>query len=502
MSRNYERRNERNERREPAKLEPVPGRVPPSDLDAEAAVLSACMLDPVMVDLVREIIQPTDMYSDANRRILEVIYQLQDARKPIDIVAVAGVLRDTGRIDQIGGTPYLAQLADATPSVAHVEEHAHRVKDKAKTRGMISICQQIAAEGYGDTGPTSGWLEQAEKDVATAAADEREQVGTALLYGDAARKAYKIVYESAKSGATMVGHPTGFDELDNHVGGLAAGDLWIVGGYPGAGKTSWVKQAIENVCRPKPPREVAEGETPPEEEPRICGAMFTMEMRNEQLMMRSLARRSEIPFANLRVGRMLPEQWRKLADDCKDNAPNVAMMLDEGGELTIHRMRRKLRRHLAEMRHRFGRKTKLGVVVVDYIQLMSADHPTNNRAEELGTISKGLKRIAKEFGCAVIALSSLNRPDQKTKPKCPGMSALRESGALEFDADVIMMVHRDDAFKDKGEEHDHLADLVVVKGRNSGTSHHEVQFDGRFTAFYPLGHRRYEEGKQQELSEW
>jgi replicative DNA helicase len=400
-------------------------------------------------------------------------------------------------MDQIGGTPYLAQLADATPSVAHVEEHAHRVKDKAKIRGMISICQLVAAEGYGDIGATSAWLETVEKDIAAAANDEREQAGSSALFGDVARRAYRIVYESAKSGATMVGYPTGFDELDNHVGGLAAGDLWIVGGYPGAGKTSWVEQAVENVALINSQEQ--EQDTDPE---RICVALFTLEMKCEQLLMRSLARRNEIPFANLRVGRLQPKQWHALSDDCKEQTPKVAMMLDEGPDLTPHRMRRKLRRHLSELRHRFGKKAKYGAIVVDYIQLMNANNPNKNRAEELGSISKELKRIAKEFGCAVIALSSLNRPDQKSKPKCPGMSALRESGALEFDADVIMMVHRDDAFKDKGEAPDHMADLVVVKGRNSGASRHEVQFDGRFTAFYPLGHRRYEDGQQQEISEW
>jgi replicative DNA helicase len=496
MKQNY---NDRPERRAPAPLEPVPGRVPPSDLDAEAAVLSACLLDPSVVDLVREIIQPADMYADSNRRILEVIYALQDSQKKVDIVAVAGSLRDTGRLDQIGGTPYLAQLADATPSVANVEDHAHRVKDKSKTRAMISVCQQIAADGYGDTGPTAQWLEQAEKDVATTASDEREQGGSSALYGEVARKAYRIVYESAKSGATMVGYPTGFDELDNHVGGLADGDLWIVGGYPGAGKTSWVEQAVENVALINSKTE--EGKEP---EARICVALFTLEMKCEQLLMRALARRNEIPFSNLRVGRMQPKQWRQLSDDCKYNAPDVAMMLDEGADLTPHRMRRRLRRHLSELRHRFGKNAKYGAIVVDYIQLMKANNPNKNRAEEVGSISKELKSIGKEFKCAVIALSSLNRPDQKAKPKCPGMSALRESGALEFDADVIMMVHRDDAFKEKGEAPDHLADLVVVKGRNSGASRHEVQFDGRFTAFYPLGHRRFqEEGQpQQEISQW
>lgn len=461
---------------------PQAGRVPPSDLDAEAAVLSACVLDPNCVDDVREILVPSDMYADANRRILDAIYSLQDAKKEVDIVAVAGVLRDNKRLDQVGGTPYLAQLADATPAVAHVVEHAMRVKDKAKIRVMIAACQKFAAEGYGDVGPTADWLEEVEKTITAAANDRRDQEKTAVMYGEGARQAYKTIAESARTGATMVGFPTGFDELDNHVGGLAGGDFWIVGGYPGIGKTSWVKQAAESVAL----HTTRDGD-------RVGVAFFSLEMKTRQLMMRSMARRSEIPFANVRIGRMQPKQWNVLVNNCQDEAPKVAMVLDEGRDLTPHRMRRKLRQHLVSMRQQFGNRLKLGAVVVDYIQLMTPNRASKNRAEELGAISKELKSLAGEFDCAVIALSALNRPEQKARPKAPGMSALRESGALEFDADVILMIHRDDPFKDKAEAHDNIAELVVVKGRNSGPSRHEVKFDGRFTAFYPLSHMLYSE---------
>jgi len=456
-------------------LEPQPGRVPPSDLDAEAAVLSACMLDVDKVDIVRDILVPEDFYADANRRILEAIYGLQDAQKTIDIVQIAGWLRDNNRLDQIGGSPYLAQIVDATPSIAHVAEHATRVKEKAKQRVMISVCQRAAAEGYGDVGVVSEWLEGVEKNVALAAREARDKEITWATYGEAARQTYKDIAESARTGATMAGYPTGFEELDNHVGGLADGDFWIVGGYPGIGKTSWVKQTAENVAVHKSKKGS-----------RVGVVFFTLEMKYKQLTMRGLSRRSGVPFANIRIGRLVPNQWESLVTEAKA-AADVAMILDECRDLTPFRLRRALRRHLAKLREDFGNDAELGLVCVDYIQLMGADVPNKNRAVEIGMISKELKRIAGEFKCAVIGLSSLNRPEQKTRPKPPGMSALRESGALEFDADVILMIHRDDAFKEKHEQPDHLADLNVVKGRNSGASHHELQFDGRFTAFYPLG---------------
>lgn len=474
-----------------ADLLPIAGRVPPSDLDAEAAVLSGCLLDSDTIDVVQEILSHTDMYADANKRILEVIFGLKNAGRTVDIVTVAGALRDAGRLDQIGGTPYLANLADAIPALAHIEDHALRVKEKSKIRGVIKECQQIAAEGYGDIGPAEVWIEDAEKRICAATADAKEQAPTFAMYGDAARQTYKVIAEAARSGATMVGYPTGFDELDNHVGGLADGDLWLVGGYPGIGKTSWVKQTIEHVATQR----TKDGE-------RVFSLMFSLEMKYRQLVMRSLARRAEIPFANIKIGRMQPEQWKTLVQVAKD-CDDIALGLDEVRTLSPHRIRRLIRRHMAAMRAKYGKKAKLGAVAVDYMQLMEADSPTKNRAIDLGTISKGLKQMAGEFKCTFIALSSLNRPDNKQKPKSPGMSALRDSGALEFDADVIMMVHRDDAFKEKGEPLDHLADLTVVKGRNSGTSRHELQFDGRFTAFYPINHRRFEDAQpQQDYREW
>jgi len=433
------------------------------------------MLDAETVDAVRDILAPDDMYADANNRILAAIYALQDTQRKVDIVGVAGWLRDNHRLDQIGGTPYLAQLADATPAVAHIEDHALRVKEKAKLRAMISVCQKAAAEGYGDVGSTPAWLENVEKQVALAASDARDKSITWATYGDAARATYKDIAESARTGATMAGYATGFEELDNHVGGLAGGDFWIVGGYPGIGKTSFVIQAAENVAIQKTKKGA-----------RVGVPLFSLEMKYKQLMMRSMSRRSEVPFANVRIGRMLPNQWESLISEAQ-SAPDVAIVLDECRDLTPFRLRRLIRRHHAKLKNNHGSDTELGLVVVDYLQLMGADSPNKNRAVEIGTISKELKRIAGEFDCAVMALSSLNRPEQKTRPKPPGMSALRESGALEFDADVILMIHRDDPFKDKNEQHDHLAELLVVKGRNSGPSRHELQFDGRFTAFYPLG---------------
>jgi replicative DNA helicase len=433
------------------------------------------MLDPAQIDTVRDILAPEDMYADANRRILEAIYGLQDSQRTIDSVQVSGWLRDNNRLDQVGGTPYLAQIVVATPAVAHVEQHAIRVKEKAKQRVMIAVCQRSAAYGYGDVGNISEWLESVEKDVALAARDARDKEITWATYGEAARQTYKDIAESARTGATMSGYPTGFEELDNHVGGLAGGDFWIVGGYPGIGKTSLVKQTAENVAVLRTKNGA-----------RVGVVFFTLEMKYKQLTMRGLSRKAEVPFANVRIGRMQPNQWESLVAQAKA-ASDVAMIMDEGRDLTPFRMRRALRRHLAKLREDHGEDTELGLVCVDYIQLMGADVPNKNRATEIGLISKELKKIAGEFNCAMIGLSSLNRPEQKTRPKPPGMSALRESGALEFDADVILMIHRDDAFKEKHEQPDHLADLNVVKGRNSGASHHELQFDGRFTAFYPLG---------------
>lgn len=456
-------------------FEHAPGRVPKCNLDAEAAVISAAVLSTEAADEALSIVAVQDFYSDSNRRIFEAIRDLMNINQPVDILSIAQSLRDSGRYDQVGGSPYLAQIIDATPAVANVRMHCRMVLDCARVRRAGEVAHRFAAEAYGDVGDPQAWLQRFEQAAYQAASDERQE-STAATFGDGAREAFAAIKEAAKAKSETVGLPTGFQTLDDDVGGLAGGDLWLIGGRPGSGKTSWVMQMIENVA----------ALTQPSGAP-IGVIMFSMEMKRRQLLMRSLARRCGIPFRNLRLGRLQPQQWNDLAEEGK-LAKTVPMIIDDGRGLTPYRLRSKLRRHLAELRNKFGSELKLGAFAIDYIQLMNANDSNggnDNRANELGSISKDLKQQAGELDATAVALSSLKRPDNKVKVPKPQMTDLRESGALDFDADVIMMLHRDDSYREKHEAKDHLADLIVCKSRNSDTSTHITQFDGRVYGFYP-----------------
>lgn len=463
----------------------VPGRVPKCDLDAEAAVLSASTLSVEACDEALTILAPEDFYADANRRIYEAITELMRAGQAPDIVSIAAKLRDRGRLDQIGGTPYLAQIIDGTPAVVNIKAHCHLVLNAARIRRAGTVAHRFAAEAYGEIPDPQEWLQRFEMAAYKAAQDVHTE-STASTYGEAAKAAFDLVTEASRAKTSTVGYPTGFSTLDNDVGGFAPGDLWLVGGRPGSGKTTWAMQAMENVCSLKQTNGAPVGVI-----------FFSMEMKKRQLLLRSLSRRARVPFHNLRLGRLLPEQWRAFSE-VGTASKKIPMIIDDGRGLTPHKLRSKVRRHLATLRNLFGSELVLGGVGIDYIQLMNANEGNDNRASELGEISKDCKQQAGEFETTYMALSSLKRPDNKVKVPKPQMTDLRDSGALDFDADVIMMLHRDDSYREKHEARDNLADLIVVKSRNSDTSTHMAQFDGRFYGFYPMDTVLFQEQPERE----
>lgn len=466
-------------------LEPVSGRVPSSDLDAEAAVISACFLDVSAADEAMAILKPEHFYADANRRIFACILESVQEGSPPDIVTVAALLRAKGRLDQVGGTPYLAQLADATPHVANVVHHARLVLNAARVRRACAVFQTLAAQAYGQIPDVSEWLQAAEVAVYEAAVDDSEKSKTSSTYRQIARETYALVREAAAAKATTVGYRTGFDDLDDHVSGLASGDLWFVAGRPGMGKTSLALQIGERVAR----------------EDQVGVIMLSAEMFRPLLMQRTFSREAEIPGRNLRLGRLLPEQWHALVDKARALG-DLPIVVDDDRNLSPMRVRSKVRRRLAELRQEYGQSTKLGLVIIDYVQLMSGDRHQEQRATELGEISRSLKIMAGEFDCTFMVLSQLKRPDKNTRSKRPELSDLRDSGSLEADADVVLGIHREDAYRPPGEAKDNLAELLVLKGRNSGEGCHIVQFDGRFTAFYPRGRDLFPSQPQSTAEHW
>lgn len=471
------------------------GRVPPSDLDAEGAVLSAILLDADSFDRVQEILHASHFYADANRRIYEAVVDLNSSGRPVDIVSVAGYLRDKGRLQQVGGTPYLAQLSDATPAVAHVEAHAKVIREKWRIRQLISTCQRFAAEGYGDYGEVQGFIDQAEQAVFDIA--RIPENSTIVPLKDAVKGAFKILADAAQRGGGITGIESGFTMFDKQCSGLHAGDLYILAARPGMGKTSFALNLAMNVSRPRQVEVSGENEPymeAPVEEPGYGVLFCSLEMPREQLAARLLSSEARVDMQKIRSGRMQREDWNMLTDSAA-RLGRLPLWLDDTPALTLLDLRAKIRRLQAEIA-RGGDNglpaKKLGLVVIDYLQLMQGRKDAGSREQEISELSRGLKGLAKEMKVPVIALSQLNRAveTRNAKDKRPQLSDLRESGAIEQDADTIIFVYRDEYYfrdsPDKG-----VAELIIAKQRNGPTGKVMVKFTGEFTRFDNLAADEY-----------
>lgn len=437
----------------------------PHDLLAEGAVLSAVLLEPKRLDNVRGIVSPESFFSDANRRVFDAILVLDQAGSAVDIITVAARLRDIGQLNQIGGTQYLYQLTDATPAVGNVESHALIVRDKSRLRRMIALCQRRAAEGYGDVGELQTFLEGAENELSelvhSGARTTLETVGMVL------QRALALLTSAAARGQKLVGQPTGLADLDAMTGGLYEGDLYVLAGRPGSGKSAAAVTISLNIGTMSNPV--------PEDRPAV--ALFSLEMPRDQIALRVACAHSGVSNARIRQGTLTAVDWQKLAQSCAELS-DVPVWIDDTPAITLLELRarvRNLQRQIAAGRAEVRCK-KLGVVVIDYLQLMRGHREKgDNREQEVASISKGLKAMAKELDVPVIALAQLNRDAEKTKDKRPTLSTLRESGSLEQDADGVWLMFREHYY-DKEAPADE-AELIIAKQRNGPTGTVRLYFD-------------------------
>ena len=419
--------------RGPQKLEPaiIAGRVPPHDLDAEAAVLSAILLSREALDRVLEVLKPEHFYSDANGRIFDAMTQLAIAGTPIDIVSVASYLRDRERLAQIGGASYLAQLADATPAVAHVGAHANVVYEKWRLRALIATCQRVAAEGYGDVGDPQAFVDSAEQAVYELARTAAKT--SALPINVVLRAAFQQITAAAERGDRITGVSTGFERIDAMTSGLHPGELIIVAARPGMGKTSFVMNLAANVAAPRTvvsPGPGEGGHGVERQEPGFGCIVFSLEMPREQLAVRMVCSEGRVDVGKVRQGHLQPDDWRKLTD-AASWLSSVPIWLDDTPAISLLEVRAKVRRIQAEYDREAtptSAERKIGLIVIDYLQLMKGRDGVNSREQEISEISRGLKQLSKELSVPVIALSQLNRSveTRTTKDKRPQLSDLRE----------------------------------------------------------------------------
>jgi replicative DNA helicase len=477
----------------------VSGRAPPHDLDAEAAVLSAILLSREALDQVLDVLRPEHFYSDANGRIYDTAQTLALAGTPIDIVSVGAYLRDRERLAQVGGPAYLAQLADATPAVAHVAAHALVVYEKWRLRALIATCQRVAAEGYGDVGEVQAFIDDAEQNIYALAHTDRRNGARPL--GDALRSAFERLVAAASRGDHLTGIPTGFTRLDRKLSGLHAGDLTVVAARPGMGKSAFVGNIAVNVASarraaipdPARPSHLIEVDAPG-----YGVVLFSLEMPSDQLALRMACSEARLEVGRARAGLLRPDEWSRLTEACR-YLTHVPIWIDDTAAIGLLELRAKVRRIQADYNRPATAEQperKVGLVIVDYLQLMAGNPYAANREQQIAEISRGLKRLAKELDVPVVALSQLNRAveTRTVKDKRPMLSDLRESGAVEQDSDNVLFIYRDDYYHPNSDAKG-LAEIIIAKQRNGPTGTVMTRFFAGCTRFENLSEGEDPEGE-------
>jgi replicative DNA helicase len=451
-------------------------RLPPIDAPAEAAVLSELLLKNEAFDEV-SFLRPDHFYSAQNRRVMEAIVALQERGDACDLTGVATWLNNHNHLNEAGGTVYLAELADATPSFGHIEQHARTVVEKWRLRRLIETCQRSAAEAYGGTDDAQGLIEGVEASIAEIAHLE-QRVTYELAAQIMARHLRSLEHNRDRRGE-VVGVPSGYVDLDKRTGGMSPGDLIIIAGRPGMGKTGFATNLALNITEPPTLDQV---DAPPP----LGVAFFSLEMPREQIASRMACTLQKIDNSKLRQNTLDAGDWSKLYQAVVD-MERRPLWVDDEPAISVLELRsrvRKLKREIENGRCKVE-CSGLGLVVVDYLQLMTGRRERgDSREREVSSLSQDLKKLAKELQVPVVALSQLNRSVEKNgkKDKRPGLSDLRESGAIEQDADMVLFLYRPRYYDKSASRTD--AELIVAKQRNGPTGTIGLGYQGNYLRFY------------------
>ncbi|NLY93343.1 MAG: replicative DNA helicase [Myxococcales bacterium] len=450
----------------PPVVPPPTSRVAPSSLEAERAVLGGMLLSSAAVDTAREILTRHDFYAEAHAIIFDAMSAIADRRQPIDQITLRAELVAKGKLAAVGGDDYLLALTDTIPAIEHIQAHATIVKEKATVRRLIAACQEIAARGYTDYGEFRDFLDHAESTIFSVA-KERE-INPYESLKSVVSRTFSLLRDASRENKKLVGAPTGFYKLDALTAGMHPGDLIIVAGRPGMGKTSFALNVGTNMC--------AATKKPV--------AVFSLEMPKDQLALRMLSSEARVDNMRVRKAELLKEDWPKLAKAAGALA-ELPIILDDTPSISVLELRSKARRIQAEQ--------GLGLIIIDYLQLMRSGRKIESREQEISEISRSLKALAKELGLPIIALSQLNRKveDRGAKDKRPQMSDLRESGAIEQDADTIWFVYRDEVYNKETADQG-VAEIIVGKNRAGSTGDVRVRFIANYTRFENLEEREYD----------
>ena len=439
-------------------------RIPPHSVEAESSVLGGLLLDNGAWDRVADLLGEGDFYRYEHRLVFDAISGLVNASRPADVITVFEHLRSLGKAEEVGGLGYLNSLAQYVPSAGNIRRYAEIVRERSILRKLVSASDEIATNAFNPQGrPVASIVDEAEQKIFNIG-----EQGSRMKRGFQAMDTLVVdlldrVQEMADNPNDVTGVPTGFYDLDRMTAGFQAGDLIVLAARPSMGKTALAINIAENVA-------LQEG---------LPVAVFSMEMGAAQLAVRIVGSIGRIDQGHLRTGKLTDEEWPRLTEAI-EKLRTISLHIDESAGLTSSELRANARR----LSRQCG---QLGLIVVDYLQLMSGSASGDeNRATELGEISRGLKMLAKELKCPVIALSQLNRSVETRPDKRPMMSDLRESGAIEQDADIIMFIYRDEYYTKDACKEPGVAEVIIAKQRNGPTGTVKLAFLNPITKFENL----------------
>jgi replicative DNA helicase len=444
---------------------PAVGATPPHSLEAERSVLGAILLsDKTLYTLViDEGLQDEDFYRERHAVVYRAILDLYNENEPIDVLTVTEYLRSNGHLDDAGGAAAVDELAAAVPAAGNARRYAQIVREHALMRRLLATTYAIQSQVINNEALPRDIVEQAERAMFEVAHDERTKDFAHV--GDVLHHEIQIWQDLASGKQSLTGTPSGFSDLDEITGGFQPGNLIIIAARPSMGKSALVTNIAEHVALHKTdPRPVA---------------LFSLEMAESELAMRFIASRARIKGDDLRKGRLKEERKWKLVLDAAEDYSNAPLHLDDSSDISLLEIRAKARRLHSQMSKYGG----LGMIIVDYLQLLRPDGRIESRVEQVGQMSRGLKILARELKVPVIALSQLSRGVESRTDKRPLLSDLRESGQIEQDADLVVFIYRDEYYNPDTTERPGEADLIIAKHRNGGLGEVPLVFQGEFTRF-------------------
>ena len=436
-------------------------RIPPQNLEAEISVLGAVLQEPGALLRAMEVLRPEDFYKEAHRKIFRACLDLFERNEPVDLVTLANELMRRKQLDEVGGASQLSALVDAVPTAANVTHHARVVKDKAVLNALIQKATAVVSKAYADSEDTDQLLDWAEQQIFDISQDKISR--SFFPVKSILKGTFQLIEKLYDRKSHVTGVPTGFSDFDRLTSGLQPAELIVVAGRPSMGKTSFCLNVAQHAA-------IREN---------ITVAIFSLEMSKEQLVQRMLCSETSVDSHRLHTGYLSDTDWPKLTT-AAGRLSEAPIYIDDTPGISLLEMRAKARRLKAER--------GLGLVIIDYLQLVSGRARAENRQQEISEISRGLKAMAKDLNVPVVALSQLSRAVESRDPPRPQLSDLRESGAIEQDADVVTFLYRPAFYrKRKGEEtdepEDNTTEIIIGKQRNGPTDTVYLTFLREYTRF-------------------